>query len=92
MDWRLHVLFVPSEVPVICSWGAYHRKHLSSSELNCVGIERSTQELFGMLLCVMLLSAAAWELFRGGLGHRCFTQGFSPRLQVVSVSSLCTNG
>lgn len=43
MNWRLHILFVPTEVPVIYSI-VLIRKDLNFSELNGVGGERSTQE------------------------------------------------
>lgn len=43
MNWRLRVPFVPTEVPVIYSI-VLIRKYLNFSELNYVGVERSTEE------------------------------------------------
>lgn len=43
MNWRLRVPFVPTEVPVIYSI-VLIRKDMNFSELNYVGVERSTEE------------------------------------------------
>lgn len=43
MNWRPHAPFVPAEVPVIDSI-VLIRKYFNFSELNCVGVEGSTQE------------------------------------------------
>lgn len=43
MNWRLRVPFVPTEVPVIYSI-VLIRKYLNFSQLNYVGVERSTEE------------------------------------------------